>query len=90
MTQEPFFDSGFALLKQSKAIVSPIATVFFNRYTDQESLRKEIALHSEKIQVIVSAKGWFQGSIPFGKAQLPEVNEFADHLDTMKFLVNFK
>ena len=90
MTQEPFLDNGFVILKQSKAIVSPVATVFFNRYADQESLRNEIAENSEKIQAIVSANGWFKGSIPFGKAQLPEVHEYADHLDTMKFLTNLK
>ena len=35
---------------------------------------------------MVSANGWYDGSIPFGKAQLPELWDYADGIDTMKFL----
>jgi hypothetical protein len=34
---------------------------------------------------MVSANGWFEGSIPFGKAQMLELWDYADGFDTMKF-----
>jgi hypothetical protein len=41
---------------------------------------------SDKIQCIVSAKGWFKGSVPFGEAQSPVVQDYADGVDTLQFL----
>lgn len=35
--------------------------------------------------MMVSVNGWFVGSIPFGKAQMPELWDYADGIDTMKF-----
>ena len=90
MNQEIFLDNGFVLLKQRDSLVSPISTLFFNRYNDQQELHKMIATYEEKLQVVVSAQSWFERSVSFGKAQLPEVSEYADHVDTMKFLMALK
>jgi Acyl-CoA reductase (LuxC) len=82
----PFLDSGFILLTESTSLVSPISVLFYERFKDQDDLHKKIALHEGKIQCITSAKGWFNDSIPFGEAQFPEVWDYADNVDTMKFL----
>jgi len=42
--------------------------------------------HQEKIQCIVSAKGWFEKSVSMGSAQLPNVDDYADNADTLRFL----
>ncbi len=81
-----FYDNGVILLIESDKLVSPISVLFYERYSDQEDLRNRVALHNEKLQCILSAKGWFKGSIEFGKAQKPELEDYADNVDTMKFL----
>lgn len=81
-----FYDNGAILMVESDKLVSPISVLFYERYTDQEDLKSKIALHSEKLQCVLSAKGWFPGSIDFGKAQTPELEDYADNVDTMKFL----
>lgn len=88
VNQTPFFDSGFVLLTESANLVSPISVLFFERYLDQTDLQQKIQSHSEKLQCVVSANAWYPGSVPFGKAQQPEVWDYADNMDTMKFLAS--
>ncbi len=82
----PHLDNGFTLLTQNDQMVSPISVLYFETYTTQTDLKKKINSRKEKIQCIVSANGWFDESVPFGKAQLPYVTDYADGIDTLKFL----
>jgi hypothetical protein len=86
MNQDKFLDSGFFILRESDSLVSPISTIFYEKYKNLEELNLKVDSHKEKLQVIASAKGWFKGSIAFGQAQSPEVDDYADNVDTMKFL----
>ncbi len=87
LNQEHFLDNGFLLIKENKNLVSPVATLHYSVYETLEALKQQIASQQDKIQVVVSAQGWLAGSIPFGTAQLPQVSDYADGVDTMKFLV---
>ena len=40
----------------------------------------------DKIQCYVTKEPDIVNGIPFGKAQMPEIWDFADNIDTMKFL----
>jgi hypothetical protein len=82
------YDNGFIMLTESESLVSPISVLYYETYRNLADLNEKIARQKEKIQCVVSANGWFAGSVPFGKAQLPEVWEYADQLDTMKFLAS--
>jgi hypothetical protein len=90
INQTPFFDNGFVLLTESANLVSPISVLFFERYLDQVDLQQKIQSHADKLQCIVSANGWYPTSVPFGKAQQPEVWDYADNVDTMKFLASLE
>ena len=48
--------------------------------------QQKIQSHTDKLQCVVSANGWYPNSVAFGKAQQPEVWDYADNVDTMKFL----
>jgi len=82
-----FFDSGFVLLKNDSAFVSPIAVLYFEYYTDPVELQKKMENNLDKIQCVVSAHEWFEGSEAFGQAQFPELTDYADKVDTLKFLI---
>lgn len=86
VNQAPFMDTGFVLAISSSAWVSPIACVHFGYYTTQEDLHQQMDKQPEKLQCVVSAGGWYAGSVPFGKAQLPEIDDYSDNVDTMAFL----
>jgi hypothetical protein len=50
-------------------------------------VRKEIQVHKEAIQCVVS-KLKIEGAIPLGTAQQPNVWDYADGIDTLSFLEN--
>ena len=83
---DPFLDTGFAMLKKSDSLVSPISMIFYETYADIASLEEVIATHREKIQCVVSEDAWFDGSIPFGQAQQPELWDYADGVNTLEFV----
>ena len=90
LNQDSFLDNGFILIKESSNLVSPIATLYYEKYKSQEDLKEKIEIQRQKLQVVVSARGWYSGSVPFGKAQLPSVSEYSDNVDTMIFLQSLK
>lgn len=84
--RQPFLDTGFVLATESPELVSPISVVFYERYSTLEDLRQKIRGHHNKLQCVVSAKSWFKESVSFGAAQLPQVSDYADQVDTLDFL----
>lgn len=86
VNREPHYDTGFALLRQTAALVSPISVIYYEEYTDQLMLDQMIATNREKIQCIVSQNGWYADSYPFGKAQEPELWDYADGINTLAFI----
>ncbi|MBS1505502.1 MAG: acyl-CoA reductase [Bacteroidetes bacterium] len=86
VNQTHFYDTGFLLLTENQNLVSPIAVVYYEYYENQEDLNAKIAAQKDKLQCIVSAQGWYTASIPFGEAQLPAIDDYADGVDTMTFL----
>jgi hypothetical protein len=81
VNQIPFYDSGFVILHENEKLVSPISVVYFERYRDAEDLSSKLSRVSEKLQCTVG-----KTFIPFGQAQLPELWDYADQVDTLKFL----
>jgi hypothetical protein len=82
------FDNGFLLVTQNIGLTSPISVLFYESYKDEQELNEKIILQQQKIQCIVSKDERFPGSINLGKAQEPEVWEYADKIDTMEFLIS--
>ncbi|ELR69391.1 hypothetical protein C900_05081 [Fulvivirga imtechensis AK7] len=81
---EAHFDNGFLMLREEKQMVSPISVVYYEQYGSEDELKSILDQNKEKIQCIV-ADNW-PNSQPFGNAQYPEVWDYADGVDTMKFL----
>ena len=73
VNRTPHLDNGFVLLTESNALVSPISVVYY------ETGKPDLA--SDKIQCVVG-----EGHVPFGKTQEPELTDYADNVDTLKFL----
>jgi hypothetical protein len=86
VNKTPFLDNGFIMLTESPNLVSPISVLHYETYKNQEELNNLIDVQREKIQCIVSANGWYTNSVSFGKAQLPELWDYADGINTVKFL----
>lgn len=81
MNQENILDNGFVLLKASDELFSPLAMLFYHRYKDPAEVTQFLEGQSENIQAVVSHQ-----HIPFGQAQCPGLNDFADNVNTMEWL----
>jgi hypothetical protein len=86
MNKVPHLDNGFVLLKQDSSIASPISTIFFETYKKIDNVKKLLETQTDQIQCIVSDQEALNGAVPFGKAQFPELWDYADNVDTLKFL----
>ena len=82
----PHFDNGFFLVTRDPKLVSPISTVYYAEYGSEIDLVDQLTDVAAQTQCVVSASGRFAGSVPFGRAQAPDVDEYADRVDTMEFL----
>ena len=87
MKKEHHLDNGFILLKEDTGIHPPLSVIFFEKYNSIPSLISMLDQNREKIQVIESREK-IHGitTIPFGTAQQPELWDYADGVDTLKFL----
>ncbi len=84
-------ENGFLMLKEDQSYGSPIATLFYEKYTSEEALLEKLTADSDKIQCIVAQSDTLtvdQKIIPFGKTQNPELNDYADGIDTIAFLTS--
>ena len=86
MNNISFIDSGVLLLFESQELFSPVSVLNYEYYENLENVIETLETEKENIQCIVSNTKKIKNSTPFGKAQTPTIYDFADNIDTMKFL----
>lgn len=86
MQGREFGDYGAFLAIEGKVFATSLASVVIQRYHDIAEVREWLAEHSEEIQCVVSHLD-IEGCVPFGKAQHPQLSDYADGVDTMEFLI---
>ena len=89
VNKQEHLDNGFLLLKKDDTLSTPVSQVNYSFYKDLNDVKHELELKRTEIQCIVSAKpeGYVSGVL-FGQSQLPELWDYADGVDTMKFLLS--
>ncbi len=86
MSEFPFLDSGFLILKEDSGYASPIGAVYYETYASLEEVKEKLNSDREKIQCLVS-EGFLAGEVPFGQTQNPSLSDYADGVDTVEFLL---
>jgi hypothetical protein len=88
MSNDPtLLDNNFLLLKESSSYSSPIGVLFYEFYETLHQLNERLEKDASEIQCIVASNTGVRNSIPFGQAQCPALADYADGMDTMKFLI---
>lgn len=85
LQQRPFEDFGAYLAVESGTFSESLALVVVQRYNDISQVERWLEQHRDNIQCVVS-KCDIEGCTPFGRAQYPTLWDYADGVDTMKFL----
>ncbi len=88
LNNEKFLTNNFLIIREDKMIATPVSVLNYEHYNDLQSLKMELENQKEKIQCIVSNHPEIENAIPFGKAQHPELWDYADGIDTIDFLRN--
>lgn len=85
LNQIELIENGFLLLKEDQALHSPVGVLFYEYYNEIKEVQLAIKSQEEHIQCIVGNIADLD-SVPFGKAQQPELWDYADGVDTLEFL----
>ncbi|NOX86839.1 MAG: acyl-CoA reductase [Chlorobi bacterium] len=88
VNRTPHFDSGNLLLTEDFRFASPVSVVYYEYYKDLNSVIETLKENREKIQCVVSGSENLENTVPFGKSQQPELWDYADGVDTLKFLLS--
>ena len=86
MSKEKFIENGFIILKEESKLGSPIGCLYYEFYNDKKEITKLINNNSDSIQCVVSNIN-FNTNIKFGQTQCPNISDYADNNDTIKFLL---
>lgn len=82
VNKEKFIDTGYLLLKEDKELSSPVSVLHYEYYDSQSTVKQQTELLKEKIQCIVG-----RNYISYGKAQSPNLWDYADGIDTLEFIL---
>ncbi len=85
VNKEAFTDSGYLLFKNCPGLSSPVAVLYYEFYDSIKSVYAEIEKIKGKIQCIVG-----RNEVQFGRAQWPQLWDYADGTDTIDFLLKKK
>jgi hypothetical protein len=83
MNQTLLQNIDFVNIVENKSLHSPISCLHIERYETKSEAENFIESENKNIQCIVG-----ENYLAFGKSQQPELNEYADNIDTMNFILS--
>jgi hypothetical protein len=86
MSEFKMLENGFLMIKEDTSYASPIASLFYEHYESLDDLFTKLDKDSGKIQCIVSDK-LSDKHLAFGSTQTPKLDDYADGIDTVDFLL---
>lgn len=87
MGSNELLDNGFLLLKEETSLTSPVGVLNYEYYDSIDELEKKLEEQKDELQCVVSSKNTPIKTAAFGQAQCPALNDYADGVDTIKFLL---
>jgi hypothetical protein len=81
MSNKFYMNNGSAIFAENESLFSPVSQVHYEFYDDPKKIVASLQHHPD-IQCLVG-----HGFTAFGKAQQPSLTDYADGVDTMKFLL---
>ena len=89
MNKVEYLTNDLLILLETEEWHSPLSIVYYERYVDKADLMKRITPHGDHIQAIYSSHPIVElNTRKPGTGQLPQLGDYADHVDTMKWLIS--
>ncbi|HNE50408.1 MAG: acyl-CoA reductase [Chitinophagales bacterium] len=83
MNQISMVDIDFINIVENKSLHSPISCLHYERYASEKDVQSYLETEKENIQCIIG-----KGFLPFGSSQQPTLTDYADNVDTLKFITS--
>ena len=74
------------MIKEDSKLGSPIACLFYEKYKSISEIEKKTIKMKVSLQCVVSNLK-IKNAIAFGSSQNPKIDDYADNIDTLKFLL---
>lgn len=84
----PHLDNGYLLVTENQSLYSPVAVLHYEFYDNQEALSAYISDQRSQIQCVVGSASTNFVDVEFGDSQNPTLTDYADNVDTPKFLLD--
>ena len=86
MNSLPFLDNNFLIIRENQDLTSPVAVVNYEFYSDVAQVAMQLNEKQEQLQCVVSNITEIENALTFGNSQKPMLWDYADGVDTIKFL----
>ena len=83
------YDTGFLLITEDKLIHSPLSVLYYEYYDDTKTLFNTLESIKDKLQCV--ATNILKDNkmvVPIGQTQYPSIEDFADGVDVVKFILS--
>ncbi len=86
MEKQDFYENGFFIMKEKPELHAPVSMMHYEFYDKKDEVEEQLKSLENELQCIVGAKGLSIPAVPFGQTQKPQLWDYADNLDIVKFL----
>lgn len=87
MNGENHLDTGYLIVKFQNMVNAPLACLNVIDYANTDEIDSFLNTHKQDIQCIVS-NTFSNANVRLGQAQMPDLDDWADHINTFDFLEN--
>lgn len=87
LNKEPLLDNGFILLREHAQLHSALGTLHYEFYDADDAVNSYLKQHQADIQCVVATNDRPESELAPGQTQQPELWDYADGVDTLKFLL---
>ncbi len=88
MNKLDFLTNDVLIAKKSDELQSRIASIHYQEFESLDLIKKYLEETANELQVVVAKEAVFERVCGFGQSQKPAIDDFADGVDTMEFLIN--
>ncbi len=82
MESIPFLTNNYVIVRENAPYATPVSVLHYSYYDSLEEVEKELTANADQIQCRVGVNG-----LPFGTSQAPVLMDYADGVDTVKWLL---
>lgn len=82
LNQDDFLENGFVIVRENEVLHTPVSILHYSTFS-KEGPSAQLEAWGDQIQCVVG-----KNYLPFGKAQRPDLWDYADGVNTMEFLAS--